>query len=103
LVCRVDREYINEREKFVLFVYSIGHFIENGLYEKWMSKTLDVIPAKYHIDEQPLKSESIKQLKLKDLQSVFYITIFGLFLAIFMFLFEFIFFALKSLLSEIIN
>ncbi|CAG2166371.1 unnamed protein product [Oppiella nova] len=58
---------------------AIEQFTENGLYDNWQTETMNSIPAKVHVeDTKGSPIDLIKDLPLKDIQSIFYICILGL-------------------------
>lgn len=69
-----------------MYFCRIEQFIENGLFDKWMADTLNEIPTKFHSGEG--SGEKIKNLRLNDLQSIFYICIIGLLASILIYILE---------------
>ncbi|XP_054158638.1 glutamate receptor-like [Oppia nitens] len=63
-------------------IQPIARFLENGLFEHWLIRTVNRVPARYHLDEQPVPSEAIRDLLLNDLQSIFYICLMGFIVAV---------------------
>jgi hypothetical protein len=61
-----------------LLSFNLEQFTENGLFNKWIDETQNEIPTKFNPNEKLSKLDLIKNSKLSDLQSIFFISLIGL-------------------------
>jgi hypothetical protein len=68
--------------------FRIEQFIEVGLFKKWLEISLKEMPKKFNSGEDLSKIESIKNLNLADLRSIFFIGVIGLIFSTFIIIIE---------------